>query len=170
MPEVEAVGREMKRLTDSYGAVLIIDDHVEAVRSVGADGVHLGKNDMPPSQARELLGESSIIGGTCNTYADVVRVKDDVDYIGCGPFRFTTTKQNLAPVLGLEGYRELMWAMRSEGINIPVVAIGGITLGDVRDVLEAGPDGIALSGEIACAADPTGRTEEIVRAIESCRL
>lgn len=167
--EVEAVGRDMKRLTDSYGAVLIVDDHVGVVKSIGASGVHLGKNDMHPSQAREVLGEKPIIGGTCNTYDDVLRIKDYVDYIGCGPFRFTTTKKNLSPVLGLDGYRELMWAMRSEGINIPVVAIGGITLADIRDVLEAGPDGIALSGEIAKAADPVKRMEEIVCAIEACR-
>ncbi len=167
--EVEATARKVKILTDSYGATLIIDDHVNVALSVNASGVHLGKNDMAPADAREILGNKKIIGGTCNTYEDVLRIKDDVDYIGCGPFRFTTTKKNLAPVLGIEGYQELIWQMRSNGINTPVVAIGGITKKDIVDVLGAGPDGIAMSGEIIRADDMVLTTEEIVTLIESAR-
>ena len=91
------------------GAVFIIDDHVEAAMKAGADGVHLGKNDMPVDKAREMSGSGFIIGGTANTFEDISRLAaQGADYIGCGPFRFTTTKKNLAPVLGLEGYRRLV--------------------------------------------------------------
>ena len=167
---VRSTAERLKVITDQYDATLIIDDHVEVARDVRASGVHLGKNDMHPSQARQILGKEFVIGGTCNTFDDVLRVKDFVDYIGCGPFRFTTTKKNLAPVLGLDGYRDLIWAMRSQGIDTPVVAIGGITVDDIRDVLQSGPNGIALSGEIIRADDPVLKTEQIVDAILHARL
>lgn len=165
--DVESAATEMKRLTDTFGATLIIDDHVMVAKRVGATGVHLGKNDMDPAEAREILGKSFVIGGTCNTIGDIIRIKDSVDYIGCGPFRFTTTKKNLAPVLGLEGYRDITWEARSQGINIPIVAIGGITVADIPDVLSAGPDGIALSGEIIRSEDMTRKTTQVIEAINN---
>jgi len=89
-----------------------------------------------------------------------------VDYIGCGPFSFTTTKKNLAPVLGLEGYQNIIWECRSKGIQIPIVAIGGITSKDILPILKAGPNGIAISGTIANAEDPVKATENILKLIE----
>ena len=141
-----------------YEAVLIIDDHVDVCKRVGAHGVHLGKNDMSPEEARKILGDSKIIGGTCNTFDDILRIDKFVDYIGCGPFRYTSTKKNLAPLLGLDGYRELVWKCRSQSINIPIVAIGGITINDVEDIINAGANGIAISGEILNADDPKEMT------------
>lgn len=167
--EVEQAAKEVKRLTDTFGATLIIDDHVMVAQRVGATGVHLGKNDMDPAEARGILGDKFVIGGTCNTIEDVRRVSGSVDYIGCGPFRFTTTKKNLAPTLGLDGYRELTWEARSEGINIPIVAIGGITVADIADILQSGPDGIAVSGEITRAADMSRRTADILEAINAAK-
>lgn len=167
--EVEEAAKEVKRLTDAFGATLIIDDHVMVARRVGATGVHLGKNDMSPAEAREILGDKFVIGGTCNTIDDIRRVAGSVDYIGCGPFRYTTTKKNLAPTLGLEGYRELTWEARSEGINIPIVAIGGITVADIADILQSGPDGIAISGEITHSEDMSRKTEEILEAINAAK-
>ena len=167
--EVEETASAIKRLTDEFEATLIIDDHVEVAKRVGASGVHLGKNDMDPAEARAILGDKFIIGGTCNTIEDVMRVCKSVDYIGSGPFRFTTTKKNLAPTLGLDGYRELTWAARSEGVNIPIVAIGGITVADIADIMTSGPDGIALSGEIIRSADMTAKTTEVMKAIEAAK-
>lgn len=167
--DVEAAAHEVKRLTDAFGATLIIDDHVMVAKRVGATGVHLGKNDMDPAEARRILGEGFVIGGTCNTIDDIRRVASSVDYIGCGPFRYTTTKKNLAPTLGLEGYRELTWDARSEGINIPIVAIGGITVADIADVIQCGPDGIAMSGEITRAEDMSRKTEEVLTAIGAAK-
>lgn len=166
--EVKKVALELLPLCKQYEAVMIIDDYVELAKEVGADGVHLGKMDMNPKDARAILGDEFIIGGTCNSFDDILSIKDDVDYIGCGPFRFTTTKKKLAPVLGLEGYQEIVWKCREQGINIPIVAIGGITKDDVRKVLHSGPNGIAISGGILSAADPKTETEEILKIIEKC--
>lgn len=166
--EVKNVALELLPLCKQYEAVMIIDDHVELAKEVGADGVHLGKMDMNPKDARAILSDGFIIGGTCNSFDDILAIKDDVDYIGCGPFRFTTTKKKLAPVLGLEGYQEIVWKCREQGINIPIVAIGGITKDDVRKVLHSGPNGIAISGGILSAADPKTETEEILKIIEKC--
>ena len=111
---------KIRRLCDEYHATFILDDHVEWVGLTGADGVHLGKNDMPVDEARKMLGRNRIIGGTANTFEDVERLsRQGADYIGCGPFRFTTTKKNLSPVLGLEGYRSITAQMKAHDISFP---------------------------------------------------
>jgi thiamine-phosphate pyrophosphorylase len=163
--EIESMALRIKPLCKKHNAVFIIDDHVEICKKTAACGVHLGKNDMPPAEARKILGNQFIIGGTCNTYEDILAIKDSVDYIGCGPFRFTTTKKNLAPTLGLEGYRNIVWNCRSNGINIPIVAIGGITIDDIPDILNTGINGIALSGAILNAENPKKETERILKTI-----
>ncbi|MCQ2203947.1 MAG: thiamine phosphate synthase [Bacteroidales bacterium] len=163
--EVARTGEKLVPICKEYGAVLIIDDHVEVCKQIGADGVHLGKNDMDPQEAREILGKTKIIGGTCNTFADISRIHSQVDYIGLGPFRYTTTKEKLSPVIGLDGYRDIIWKCREKGINTPIVAIGGIVEADIADILESGPNGIAVSGLIMNAADPVAKTTEIVKMI-----
>ena len=98
--EFMAAAAEIGRLCKEHGATFVLDDHVEWVEKTGADGVHLGKNDMPIDEARKILGSDKIIGGRANTFEDVERLyRQGADYIGCGPFRFTTTKKNLSPVL-----------------------------------------------------------------------
>lgn len=168
--EVARVAERLVPICKEYGATFIIDDHVEVCKQVGADGVHLGKNDMDPREARDILGKKAIIGGTCNTYEDIVAIKDYVDYVGVGPFRFTTTKAKLSPVLGLDGYRNIVWRCREKGINLPIVAIGGITEDDIRPILESGPNGIAISGTIMNAEDPVEKTNSLVRLIRSCTM
>lgn len=161
--EVREAGLEARRLCTAYGATLILDDHVELVREVGADGVHLGKHDMPVREARRLLGSGFIIGGTANTIEDIrCHAADGADYIGCGPFRFTTTKQKLSPVLGLEGYRNIVRQMAEEGIKLPVVGIGGITCEDIPALKAIGLDGIALSGGILRAKQPVEEMRRVM--------
>ncbi len=165
--EIKAVAQEVVPMCREYGAKFILDDHVELVESVGADGVHLGKNDMPLDEARTILGAEKIIGGTANTLEDVLRLtRLGADYIGCGPFRFTTTKKNLSPVLGLEGYKAIVRGMHESGVKIPIVAIGGITVADIPSIMETGVDGIALSGAILGADDPSAMTKEIIQTIK----
>lgn len=165
--EVLANAEEALPLCRQYGAKFILDDHVELVERAGADGVHLGKNDMPVDEAREILGNGKIIGGTANTIEDIVRLhKQGADYIGCGPFRFTTTKKKLSPVLGLEGYKSIVRDMRDKGIDLPIVAIGGITVADIPAIMATGVTGIALSGAILGAADPVAMTEDILKTLE----
>lgn len=163
--EFMAVAKEVLPLCKKNDAVFLVDDRVELCKKLGADGVHLGKNDMHPADARQILGPDFIIGGTCNTFDDVQRIANDVDYIGCGPFRYTTTKKNLAPVLGLKGYTDIVWEMRSQGINIPIVAIGGITCADIPQILETGVNGIALSGTILNADDPVKEAKNVLSTI-----
>ena len=118
---------------------------------------------MPIAEARKLLGKDFIIGGTANTFEDVkAHSEAGADYIGCGPFRFTTTKKNLSPILGLEGYRHIITCMKEEGICLPVVAIGGITCDDIPAILQTGVSGIALSGSILRAENPVEETRRIV--------
>ena len=162
------VGREVERLCRQYGATFLLDDRVHLVAELGADGVHLGKNDMPPSEARQLLPEGKIIGATANTFEDIERaVAEGADYIGLGPFRFTQTKRNLSPILGLEGYRQILTRCRTAGITLPVVAIGGITAADIAGILATGVSGIALSGALLGAQDPSDETRKIVDILKS---
>ena len=166
--EVEAIAIKVKELCGQYGATFIIDDRVELVKKLKADGVHLGKNDMPISEARNILGNDFIIGGTANTFDDVkAHYLSGADYIGCGPFRFTTTKKKLSPILGLEGYRSITGQMKDEGINLPIVAIGGITIDDIPEIMQTGVTGIALSGTILRAENPVEETSRIKSLIES---
>lgn len=163
LSEVEAVGRQVKALCKEHDAIFIIDDYVELAQKLEADGVHLGKNDMPVAEARQVLGEGFLIGGTANTFEDIVRhYQGGTDYIGCGPFRFTTTKQNLSPVLGLQGYASLMQQMKETDIHLPVVAIGGITRQDIPDILRTGVHGIALSGAVLHANNPVKEMQDIL--------
>lgn len=160
------IGKEVRRLCDSYQATFILDDHVELVREIGADGVHLGKKDMPVAEARKILGNDCIIGGTANTFDDVkMHYEASANYIGCGPFRFTTTKQGLAPVLGLEGYRSIIAQMSAEGIDLPMVAIGGITAEDIPAIMQTGVSGIALSGTVLRAADPVAEMKRLTEIV-----
>lgn len=155
--------REVRRLCNQYNATFIIDDNIQAVIDAYADGVHLGKNDVPIAEARRVLGSDRVIGGTANTFNDVVaHYISGADYIGCGPFRFTTTKSNLSPILGIDGYSEILRQMRETGISIPLVAIGGITKDDIPELFEAGVSGVALSGAILNADNPVEEMRDIV--------
>ena len=164
--EVRPIAVEAQKLCRAYGAKFIIDDRVALVRELGADGVHLGKNDMPIREARQILGPDYIIGGTANTFEDAkAHYEASANYIGCGPFRFTTTKKKLAPVLGLDGYRQIIRKLRAANITIPVVAIGGITKDDIPAILQTGITGIALSGTVLRADDPIAEMKHIINII-----
>ena len=161
----------VQKMCKEYDATFIIDDNVHLCKKIKADGVHLGKNDMPIAEARKILGDDFIIGATVNTFDDVLLCQQSTvngqqtlspfpspapvpDYFGCGPFRFTSTKKNLAPILGLDGYREIMKKMKENNIDIPLVAIGGITKDDVPELMKTGIDGIAISGSVLRAENP----------------
>lgn len=166
--DILPIAKETLTLCRKYEATFIIDDHVELAKQIKADGVHLGKLDMPITEARSILGKNFIIGGTANTLEDIrMHYEAGADYIGCGPFRFTTTKKNLSPVLGLEGYREIVRKMKMEGIDLPIVAIGGIEKEDIPSLMGTGITGIALSGSILRAEHPKEEMNEIIKTVES---
>ena len=169
--EVEAIAKQAKILCDGYDADLFINDNAVVCKNVLAKGVHLGKSDMSPIEARTLLGDPFIIGGTANTFDDIMRLSEQsVNYIGLGPFRFTTTKKNLAPVLGLEGYRHIVRLCRDYDVNIPIFAIGGITTTDIPLIMQTGIAGIALSSAILNAKNPVEETGKILKLIVENKL
>ena len=164
---LEETALAVQKMCRAHGATFIVDDNVLLAKRIGADGVHLGKSDMPISEARKILGEDIIIGGTVNSFEDIATTLQTTapDYFGCGPYRYTTTKQNLAPILGIEGYSEIVRKMRMHHINIPIVAIGGITKSDIPAILSCGADGIALSSGILSAENPINEMVEIADII-----
>lgn len=154
-----------------YGATLLINDNPRLAQEIGADGVHVGQADMPPAEARDMLGAKFIIGGTANTFADVQRlVAAGVDYVGLGPYRFTPTKENLSPILGLAGYAEIIRQCRAAGLSVPVIAIGGITLADVESLLAAGLHGVAVSGAIGNAENPIETAKLFISKLAAVNL
>lgn len=164
--EVRPIALQAQQMCRDAQATFIIDDRVALVKEIGADGVHLGKGDMPIAEARSVLGKDFIIGGTANTFDDVkAHFEASADYIGCGPFRFTTTKERLSPFLGLQGYKDIIAQMKQYGINIPIVAIGGITAEDIGSIMQTGVTGIALSGAILGAADPAAEMKRILEIV-----
>ena len=162
--DILPIAKEAMNLCRKYDATFIIDDYVELAKQIGADGVHLGKKDMPITEARKILGKDFIIGGTGNTFEDVQMLHQaGADYIGCGPFRFTTTKKNLSPILGLEGYQQIISQMKENNISLPLIAIGGITKKDIPSLMQTGINGIALSGSILHAENPIEEMKEIIQ-------
>ena len=160
--EVRATALAAKEITDANGCVLIINDRVEIALEVKANGVHLGKQDMALSEARRLLAKDMIIGGTANTIGDIrEHYAQGADYIGLGPYRYTTTKKNLSPILGLEGYRQIMRQLKQEQVSIPLIAIGGIEMEDAASLFGVGLDGIAFSGMLVHAGDRGAMVESI---------
>jgi thiamine-phosphate pyrophosphorylase len=143
------VAEKTKILCDQFQATFIVNDHVGLAKAVDADGVHLGLKDTAVDAARVLLGPHKIIGGTANTIHDVLkRVDEKCDYVGLGPFRFTSTKEKLSPVLGLTGYVDIMQKIKTKNIRMPIYAIGGIVADDLSSLVSSGIYGIAVSGVI----------------------
>jgi thiamine-phosphate pyrophosphorylase len=160
--ECLAIAQKTKVICKTYGARLIINDDVKLAKEIGADGVHLGKADMSPVEARTILSNDFIIGGTANTIEDIERlVAAKVDYIGLGPFRFTTTKENLSPIIGIEGYEKIMKQCQEKGISIPIIAIGGIKTVDIKTIMQTGVYGIAVSSLINLSEQKTETIQSI---------
>ena len=159
--ELVEQGTKVRKICSSYGATFILNDHVEIAKEINADGVHIGLNDMSITKARAILGPNKIIGATANTIEDVLdHEKLGVDYVGLGPFRQTSTKKNLSPLLGLKGYQEILTQLNLKNVSTPIVAIGGIEKGDFGNLFNLGIDGVAVSGLITRAFD---RNEDVSR-------
>lgn len=166
--EIKAVARKSKEICKKNDVILVIDDYADIAKELELDGVHLGKKDMPVDEARKLLGEEFIIGATANSFEDIEALRHtDIDYIGLGPFRFTSTKKNLSPVIGIEGYAEIMRRKAESSINLPIVAIGGICYDDINDIMDTGINGIAVSGSLINAENMTEETKRMISLLES---
>ena len=147
------IAKEVKTICDSYSTILIVNDNVEICKTINANGVHLGKNDMSVVEARKILGNDKIIGATANTLENILtHQQNGADYIGLGPFKFTNTKENLNPILGNESYFQI-FKFSNFQIKIPVIAIGGIQPEDVKSILNTGVYGVAASSAINLSND-----------------
>jgi len=149
------IAQEARAITNQFQVILIINDSVEIARAVNADGVHLGQEDLSPMDARKILGEEKIIGYSAHSLDEILAARYfDIDYFGLGPFRFTSTKERLEAVLGFEGIQNIIQRAKEGGILKPIIAIGGIQLKDVHDLIQKGVDGIAVSSAINLAGNP----------------
>lgn len=158
---------KVQSVCKEFDAVLIINDDAVLAKTIGADGVHLGQNDMSPQKAREILGPAAIIGGTANTFEQVQQMTEDgVDYVGVGPFRETKTKSNLSPTLGLDGYVNICAACVLHFNRIPIIGIGGITHNDIIPLMSTLIDGIAVSSAINLADDPALSTTIFIQELQ----
>lgn len=152
--------KKAREVTGHFQTRLMINDYYKIAAAVKADGVHLGKSDTCPLEARKALASWQIIGGTANTLQDCQElITKKVDYIGLGPFRFTKTKDNLSPVLGLSGYLTIIELLKTK---IPIIAIGGITQQDILEIMITGVHGIAVSGEITRDFKRIPKLKEII--------
>ena len=153
---------EQARAARQSGVQLIINDRVDIAIAAGASGVHLGQDDLPPEAARKLLGPQSIIGYSTHSVDQAINaIKLPIDYLAIGPIFSTTTKSDTAPVLGLDGLR----AVRDAIGEFPLVAIGGITLDNARDVIDAGADSVAVISALLSASDITTATQTLLNRL-----
>lgn len=147
--------REVCAITRHFDATLIINDDAEIAKQCGADGVHLGQSDMHWSEAVKMVGEDAIIGVSAHSWDELWSLNDArIHYAGLGPFRFTETKEKLDEVLGLEGILDIMQLKQEHSFHLPVIVIGGIQLTDVKQLMNAGVHGIAVSSAINKAQHP----------------
>ena len=152
----------LKRLLAPLGVPLIINDRIDVAVAAGADGAHVGQEDMAPDEARRLLGPDRILGVSVSRPEEVATADPAlVDYAGVGAVFPTATKEKIAPPLGLDG----LAALRAR-IPLPVVAIGGIGEANTAGVIAAGADGIAVVSAICAAADPEAACRRLRREIE----
>lgn len=160
--ELTSIAEKVKLLCENHKAIFIVNDNIALTKTIGADGVHLGLQDDSPIIARTILGKEKIIGGTANTILDVLkRAEEKCNYVGLGPFRFTTTKEKLSPILGIEGYQKIMHELKNKNICIPVYAIGGVILEDVKTIIKTGVQGIAVSSIITHHPDKREIVEQM---------
>tara|TARA_R110002050_G_scaffold56512_3_gene127072 strand:+ start:21942 stop:22586 length:645 start_codon:yes stop_codon:yes gene_type:complete len=156
------LAQEAREITSHFQTRLIINDHYKIAKEVKADGVHLGKTDACPTVARKHLYTWQMIGGTANTLQDCkALIGKEVDYISLGPFRDTTTKNNLSPVLGVNGYTAIIEALHTD---TPIIGVGGITIADVTAIVETGISGLAVSGEITHNFDTIRTFNQLLNA------
>ena len=155
--------RLLKALLAGTGVPLFINDRLDVALAVGADGVHLGQNDLAIADARRLVGNRMIIGISAESVADAIRAEaEGADYIGASPVFTTSTKTDTAPPLGLDGLRAIRRA-----VQLPLVAIGGINADNAAAVLRAGADGLAVVSAIVSAPCPRTAAAGLRQRIQS---
>jgi thiamine-phosphate pyrophosphorylase len=163
--ELVTVGREMATITREAGAYLIVNDRLDVAMACGADGVHFGQDDMRVGTARQLAPPGFIIGVSVGTAEEAAEAeREGADYVALSPTFPTASKDNAGPGLGLDRLREIRGA-----VSIPVIAIGGINRQNVRDVIAAGADGIAVISAVVAHPEIAAAARELKELVRESR-
>jgi len=161
--ELHELADRVARLCDEAGALCLVDDRVDIALAVGAGGTHLGAHDLPLAAARRVAGPDHVLGGTAR---DAVLARELVaagaDYLGVGPAGATSTKAGLPDPLGVRAVGAVAAA-----VDVPVIAIGGVTVEHVPDLLAAGVHGVAVVAAVSEAADPAAATRALLAALDA---
>jgi thiamine-phosphate pyrophosphorylase len=161
--ELLRAARALRARCRAAGALCIVNDRVDIALAADADGVHLGVDDLPVAEARQLLGPHAIIGYSPDGDADrLAAERAGADYLGVGPVYSTSTKLDAGAAIGLDGLARV-----ARATSLPVVGIGGITLASASDVLRAGAAGVAVVGAIWNADDPQAAARQLLAALDS---
>jgi thiamine-phosphate pyrophosphorylase len=165
--QIKQTAYELLEECSKYKACLIMNDNADLASSLGFDGVHIGQNDENIESVKTKIKDNQIVGLTCNNFEQIQQAKElSADYVGLGPFRFTQTKEKLSPILGIQGYKDIMQQCRQMDIELPIYAIGGIRLEDVNQIMETGVYGIAISSLILESSNPQNTIKELFQRIK----
>lgn len=164
--DLVVVGREIAGITRKAGAVFLVNDRLDVAIACGADGVHLGQNDIRVSSARQLAPPGFIIGVSVGTVEEAAGAeREGADYVALSPVFSTASKENAGPGYGLDRLREIRRA-----VSLPIIAIGGISRQNVKDVIAAGADGIAVISAVVASPDITGAAREIRGHVQESKM
>lgn len=153
--------RQVLALCTPYEVPCLVNDRLHVALATGAAGGHVGADDLPVAAAREVLGPAAVLGATAREPATALAaVTAGASYLGVGPCRATATKDGLPPPIGVAGVRAVV-----EAVDVPVIAIGGVTAAHVAELRAAGAYGVAVVGALSQAADPARAAVELVRAL-----
>ncbi|MEU6206313.1 thiamine phosphate synthase [Micromonospora musae] len=159
--EAYDLARRVAALCVTYGATCLVNDRLHVALAVGAAGGHIGADDLPVEAARRVLGPTAVLGATAREPGTANEaVAAGVSYLGVGPCHPTATKEGLPPPIGVTGVRAVAGA-----VDVPVIAIGGVTASDVPALRAAGAYGVAVVGALSGAADPARATTELIAAL-----
>jgi len=160
LKETISLGKQLQHILTGKNTSFIVNDNIEAALALNADGIHVGQKDTPATVVRKKIGKNMILGVSVSSISQAIKAQEDgADYIGVGPLFLTSSKLDADPVLDLAELREIKGS-----INIPVIAIGGITLENVPEVAEIA-DGIAVISAILRAENPEKTAMEFVKII-----
>ncbi len=158
-----ALALQVREACDETGATCVVDDRPDVALAVGAAGTHLGAMDLPVSAARRIVGADHVLGGTAREpISGQALVDEGASYLGVGPAYDTTTKDGLPDAIGAAGVGAVAAA-----VDVPVIAIGGITADRVPELMAAGVWGVAVISAVSDAADPAAATRDLLRAVGS---
>ena len=157
---------QIAEICDDWGATLIVTDHVHLKGKADIQGFHIEDMEADFIALRKQLGEEYTLGGSANTVENLIRLaKEGADYAGFGPFKLTKTKPNNSHLLGVKGYADAMIMLKAQNIDLPILAVGGVTLQDIAPLLATGIHGIAASSAINQAEDLCVAYEDFYKTI-----